>query len=60
LAFPTAFIAFNKNNNWIINQTIRSIVPEIERSCGALAAAEIEKVLQGMTLTLEENFTQLN
>ena len=45
LALPTAFIAFNKNNNWDINQTIRSIVPEIERSCGASAAAEVEKVL---------------
>ena len=45
LALPTAFISFNKHNNWDIKQTIRSIVPEIERSCGASVAAEVEKVL---------------
>ena len=60
LALPTAFVAFYKNNNWNINQTIRSIFLEIECSCGTFAAAEVEKVLQGMTLTLEENFTELN
>jgi hypothetical protein len=60
LALPTAFIAFNKHNNSDIKQSIRSIVPEIERSCGASVAAEVEKVLLGMNNTLEENFTLLN
>ena len=56
---PSTFIALNKNNQWNISQTIRAIVPEIERSCGASIASEVEKVLGGMTGALEETLSKL-
>ncbi len=56
---PSTFIALNKNNRWNITQTIRAIVPEIERSCGASIACEVEKVLGGMTGALEETLSKL-
>ena len=59
IGLPSTFIALNKNNQWNITQTIRAIVPEIERSCGSSIAGEVEKILCGMTGALEETLSKL-
>ena len=55
IGLPSTFIALNKKNQWNISQTIKAVVPELERSCGATIAKEVEGVLAGMTGVLEEN-----
>ena len=59
ISLPNTFVALNRKNNWDVTNTVKTIVPELERSCGATVANEIVKLLSGMTATLEDSFGQL-
>ena len=59
ISLPNTFVALNRKNNWDVTNTVKTIVPELEKSCGLTVANEIEKLLSGMTATLEDSFGQL-
>ena len=57
MELPNTFMALNKKTQWNVEQTIRSLVPEIERSCDKNITKDIQQVLVSMSDTFEDKFT---